>query len=98
MVEVFFDEFSCSGVSRLGVCNPPGRLIEAKFGHLGTKSGAGVGPVDVGRKVLLGEAFLLPLAHVYRLPFPLCAPYGPLRSDRRCNLGGKVGARDTSAL
>ena len=97
-MEVFFDEFSTSGVSRLGVYNLPSRLIEANFGHLGTKSGASVGPVDVGWKGLLGDMFPFPLAHVRRLSLPLCTSYGPLRSDRRCSLGGKANVRNTDAL
>ena len=73
-------------------------MIEADFGHLGTKSIAGIGPVDTRRKVFLGDAFLLPLALVRFLPLPLYTSHGPFRSGRWCNLGGKVNVRDTSAL
>ena len=97
-MEVFFNKVCQTGVSRLGGYNLPGRLIEADFGHLGTKPVASVGPVDARRKGFPGEAFPLPLSLVSLLPLSLCAFCGPSGPSRGCDLGGKDGVWDTNAL
>ena len=97
-MEVIFNEFNEVGVSRLGVCNLPGRLIRTDFGHLCTKPVACVGPVDARWKVFLGRALPPSASLFYPLSFLSCTPDGSLGFGRGYHLGGRVSNRETCTL
>ena len=83
--EVFFYEFYDFGVSRLGVNNLPGRLVEADSCCFIAKPFAGVVPVD---SLQVGGVSPLPLALVLFLYLSLRTFCRPMWSGGGSRLGG----------